>query len=111
MAFWTRHKIPYVNFHELNDDWIIEKVFEYIEKVESIDEFVKLSIDEQNAIIKKAVEDLANGMQELRDYIMENLEIIANEIINKLIESGVLYVGMRYNAETEELNIILTREV
>lgn len=102
--------IPYTNIHELNLDWIIKKVHDYIIKYEDLETFVNSTVEEQNAIIEKAVEDLANGMQELRDYIIENLEIIANEIINELIESGELYIGTTYDAETEELNIVLTRE-
>lgn len=103
--------IPYTDIHEMNLDWIIAKVKEYIIKYDDLEKFVNASIDEQNAIIKKAVEELENGMQELMDYIVANLRIIANEIINELIESGELYIGTTYDSETEELNIVLSREV
>lgn len=101
---------PYTDVHQLNLDWIINEVKKYILKYETLENFVNSSIEEQNAKIEKALKYIAESMQELRDYIITNLRVIANEIINQLIESGELYVGTTYNAETEELNIILTRE-
>lgn len=101
---------PYTNFHELNLDWIIAKVKEYIEKSEDLEDFVNESIEDQNVIIEQAVKDLAEGMEDLRDYITANLRVIANEIINELVESGELYIGTQYNSETEELQIVLTKE-
>ena len=108
MANWNEY--PYTDFHQLNLDWIITKVKEYLAKYDKLEEFVNETVEEQNALIEQALEEIASGMQELRDYITENLETIANTIINELIESGELYVGTVYNAETEELNIVLSRE-
>lgn len=102
--------VPFSNIHELNLDWIIAKVKEYIIKFDDLDEFVNKTVDEQNAIISKAVEDLAEGFDDLKDYITANLRVIANEIINELVESGELYIGTEYNSETEELQIVLTKE-
>ena len=101
---------PYTNVHELNLNWIIKEVKEYITKYETLEDFVNSSIEEQNAKIEEALQYIAQSMQELRDYIITNLRVIANEIINELIESGDLYVGTTYDAETEELNIVLSRE-
>lgn len=100
---------PYTNYHELNLDWVIAKVKEYIVKTDNFEDLVNKTMEEQNAIIAKAVEDLANGMEELRTYIMENLQTIAQQIINELIETGGLYIGVNYIAETEELNIVLSQ--
>ena len=101
---------PYTNFHELNLDWIIAKVKEYIVKYDNLEDFVNKTVEEQNALIEQALQEVADGMQDLRDYITENLRVIANEIINELIESGELYIGTSYDAETEELSIVLSRE-
>lgn len=102
--------VPYTNFHELNLDWIIKKVKEYITKYETLETFVNSSIENQNALIEQALQEIASGMQDLRDYIKENLRVIANEIINELIESGELFIGTSYDAATEELTIVLSRE-
>lgn len=43
MAFWTRHTIPYLNFHDLNDDWIIEnlnKLYKEVDKVETLQSII-----------------------------------------------------------------------
>lgn len=101
--------IPYTNIHEMNLDWIIAKVKEYIIKSDDLEEFVNKTVDEQNAIISKAVEDLAEGFEDLKAYITANLRVIANEIINELVESGDLFIGTEYNSETEELQIVLTK--
>lgn len=101
---------PYTDFSKINLDWIITEVKKYILKYENLEDFVNKTVEEQNAKIEEAIQSIADGMQELRDYIITNLRVIANEIINELIESGTLYVGTQYNAETEELTIILTRE-
>lgn len=109
--------IPYTDTHEMNLDWIINTVFKYVNKFIDLDAFVKLSIDEQNAILKKAVDDLENAIVELNEEIAENLQFIrdniqpiVNEYINQLIESGQMYIGLEYIPETEELNIILSEE-
>jgi len=101
---------PYTNFHDLNLDWVISKVKEYVEKYDDLEDFVNKTVEEQNALIEQALREISEGMQELRDYITENLRTIANEIINELIESGELYIGTSYDAETEELSIVLSRE-
>lgn len=108
MALWKN--FPYSNVHELNLDWIVEQVKEQITKYETLETFVNSTVEEQDAKIEQALQELAEGMQELRDYITTNLRVIANEIINELIESGELYIGTTYDAATEELNIVLSRE-
>lgn len=116
-----KNLIPYTDIHEMNLDWIIAKVKEYIIKYDLLEQFVSTSIEEQQKIIDDAIseqnikiqlidEKVDNGLQEIKDYIDANLRIIANEIINELIESGDLYVGTTYDAQTEELNIVLSRE-
>lgn len=109
--------IPYSDIHNMNLDWIIKKVFEYMHKFIDLDAFVKLSIDEQNALLNKAIKDLENAIVELNDeieenlqYIKDNIQPIVNEYINELIASGQMYVGLEYIPETEELNIILSEE-
>ena len=102
--------VPYTNFHELNLDWIVKKVKECLEKSDELEDFVNKSIEEQNAKIEQALREVSEGMEEIMTYINENLRTIANEIINQLIDSGELYIGTTYDAETEELNIVLTRE-
>lgn len=112
-----RNLIPYTDIHEMNLDWVIAKVKEYILKTEDIEKFVNDSIEEQNTKIENALKEIADKLieideafEELRIYIVDNLRIIANEIINELIESGTLQIGTTYDAETEELNIVITRE-
>lgn len=102
---------PYTNVHELNLDWVIKNVKEYIIKYENLEEFVNTSIEEQNKIISEAVKELEDGLQDLKDYVTENLQVIAQTIINELIESGELYVGLNYLPQTEELNIVLSQGV
>lgn len=101
---------PYSDFENINLDWIINKVKEYILKYDNLEAFVNKSIEDQNKIIEEALEELSREMENLREYITQNLRTIANEIINELIESGVLYIGTTYDSETEELNIVLSRE-
>lgn len=101
---------PYTDFSKINLDWIINEVKNYILKYEDLEEFVKLTTEEQNAKIKEIALKVDNSMAELEEYITNNLEAIANRIINELIESGQLYIGTTYNAETEELNIVLSRD-
>ena len=108
MALWKN--FPYSNTHELNLDWLIEQVKDQITKYESLETFVNSTVEEQNAKIEQALREVSEGMEEIMTYINENLRTIANEIINQLIDSGDLYIGTTYNAETEELNIVLTRE-
>ena len=102
--------VPYTDYHTLNLDWLVKQVKDQITKYESLETFVNSTVEEQNAKIEQALREVSKGMKEIMTYINENLRTIANEIINQLIDSGELYIGTTYNAETEELNIVLTRE-
>ena len=83
------HNFPYTNFHELNLDWILNHIKDFGETVEKLK-------DEIDDAIK---------------YMKDNIVATTQNIINQYIESGELYIGITYDAETEALNITLSEEV
>ena len=92
---------PYTDFNNLNLDWILNNVKLYIEKYMSLEEFVTKSIEEQNKIISEALDNILN-------YVKDNLETIAKDYIDELIQNGDLYIALNYDAVTEALTIVLT---
>ena len=85
--------VPYVNFHDLNEDWILNQVKIAIEKVERGE----------------------MSFQELKDYVdnfFNNLDL-QSEVhakIESLIAEGRFQanLGVDYNAETKELTFSIT---
>lgn len=63
--------------------------------IESID----TKIDQQNLVIKNAV-----------DYMKTNLQQSLENLMQELIESGELYITSNYNPETEALTFVLNQE-
>lgn len=80
------HKFPYSNFHELNLDWLISTVKSFSGTIDQMQD----QIDEAEA------------------YMKDNIESTTIEVINQAIQDGEYNVGVRYTAETERLDIIIT---
>ena len=109
------NNFPYTDFENLNLDWIIKNVKEYIEKYVKLENFVNASLEEQREYIEEAlnnfsqdIEDMQAELDNFMDYVRENLQEITNTIINEMIQEGTLYVAIQYTASTEALNIVLT---
>ena len=107
--------IPYTNVHEMNLDWIIENVEEYIKKYIDLETFVNSSLEEQQEYIDNALKEIRNDFSDLSEYvsnIMEyiqtNIEQITNDVIVQMIEAGTINVGITYDSETEALTIAIT---
>lgn len=106
---------PYTDFENLNLDWIIKNVKEYIQKYVELEKFVNASLEEQKNYIDKALNDfrtelnlMKEELEEFMNYVRDNIQEITNTIINEMIEAGTLYVGIEYTAETEALNIVVS---
>lgn len=56
--FWNKY--PYTNFHELNLDWILEKIREFQAEVESIREDI---LEDANAYTDQAITDRLAGVE------------------------------------------------
>lgn len=56
--FWNKY--PYTNFHELNLDWILEKIKEFQAELESIREGI---LEEANAYTDQAITDRLAGVE------------------------------------------------
>lgn len=84
MAFWTRHKIPYVNFHELNEDWIIDKVAEYVEKTDKME----INFDDLKTYVYSKINELETYMNDYFDNLDIQTEI--NNKLDEMYESGQL---------------------
>ena len=109
------NNFPYTDFENLNLDWLIRNVKDYIAKYIELEKFVNASLEEQKNYIDEALnsfrdelEDLQEELEEFMNYVRDNIQEITNTIINEMIEDGTLYVGIEYTAETEALNIIVT---
>lgn len=107
--------IPYTNVHEMNLDWIIEKVEEYMIKYDELEKFVNSSIEEQKEYIEKILnefrtelKDFEEQMDSFMNYISENIQQITNTIINEMIQQGTIHVAINYNETNEELNIVVS---
>lgn len=107
--------IPYTNVHEMNLDWIIDKVEEYIKKYIDLETFVNSSLEEQQEYIDNALNEIRNDFSDLSEYvsnIMEyiqtNIEQITNDVIVEMIQEGTINVGITYDSTTEALTIAIT---
>lgn len=82
---------------------ITKTMNQYIESVDIKlalqDKEISDSIAEQNAIIEEAI-----------NYMKNNIIATTTNVINQAIQNGDLNIGVEYNAPTEALNIVVTRE-
>lgn len=80
---------PYTNFHELNLDWIIEKVKEFQKEVDEIPNEIKSALSEENII--KAIAQVNANVQPVNVLTLgvSNLgDVDCAEIINNAIRNG-----------------------
>lgn len=84
MGLWD--SMPYVNFHEMNLDWVllaIENLNERLEKVE----------DQDNETVKKLREDVDKLQEWVAGFDYENLEKTVREMVAGNLVTGV-YFGL-----------------
>lgn len=93
---------------------IIKTMNDYIETIDIKINLQDLKISEaierqDNTIAEKFIEQ-DNVIADAINYMKNNIVETATTIINQAIENGDLQVAITYNQETEELNILVTRE-
>lgn len=74
--------------------------------IESVD--IKLALQDKE--ISDSIAEQNNTIQEAIDYMKNNIIATTTNVINQAIQNGDLNIGIEYNAPTEALNIIVTRE-
>ena len=79
-------QFPYTNFHELNLDWIIDKVKECLESNEELKEHVD-NIDQ---------------------YIQDNLPSIVASVITQMIQGGTLLLTLDTNVDADSEYMTIT---
>lgn len=84
------NKIPYTNFHELNQDWIIRKIKELGDNVENIDELVNNWLE------------AVNITQDVNNYLDEHLD----DIIEAVRGGYVINVSTMVKAPLDDSNIV-----
>ena len=109
MALWKN--FPYSNTHELNLDWLLEKVTEYGIELTEIDTTVRETLAAQDTKLEDQdakIDALDTYVRNIMSTISENIEQITNDVLNQMIEDGELNVGLTYTAETEALDLVVT---
>lgn len=69
---WFKHQYPYVNFHDINLNWILGKVRELAEDY------------------KKISDDMSGIYDYIQDALINNVDETVKELINQMIEDGSL---------------------
>lgn len=71
------HKFPYSNFHELNLDWILNKLKEIEEQIKNIDIDVDISTDPIIIELQQNVQTLTQTLQQTN----QNVQTVLNRVI------------------------------
>ena len=74
--------------------------------IESVD--IKLALQDKK--ISDSIAEQNNIINEAIEYMKNNIVATTTSVINQAIANGTLNVGVEYDAPTEALNIIVTRE-
>lgn len=99
------NKYPYTDFHEMNLDWIIDRVKEYMEKYDNVDSIIQSDL---RAIIDQYIED---GTFEniINQTIFNDLNTrLNNEIIRSLAQDNALTSYMALQGFGFENCLIIT---
>lgn len=94
---WWR--FPYTNFHELNLDWVIQKIKDFSNEIDNVNNTIKESV---NAEIKNLID---SGYFE--DIIDSELLDGLNEKVNLLYDRNVIIIGDSYATYEDSWNIRL----
>ena len=97
--------IPYTNFHDLNLDWIIEVVKDFMQKYNSIMELIENGKRELIALTDEELEDLQNKYNALENLLNEWYASHSEDIENEL-QRAVASFG--YQANTKAAQALAT---
>lgn len=93
---------------------IIQTMNNYIETIDTKINLQDLNIENkfevQNDLINNKFDEQDSKIDEAIEYMKNNIIATTTEIINQAIQNGDLNIGISYDAPTEALNIIVTRE-
>lgn len=86
------HKYPYTDMHELNIDWLLERITTYEQTVKNLqDEFAKIHIVSEEYIqqmIDSAIEaedyEVINKLEQLKQHITSEYKTYVSQQINSL---------------------------
>ena len=80
MIFFPFHKYPYTNFHELNLDWILNKIKEIEEQIKNIDVDVDIDISNNPTILEmqQNIQTLTQSLQQTNQNVQGLQQGIAN---------------------------------
>ena len=72
------HKFPYSNFHELNLDWILNKIKEIEEQIKNIDFDVDISTDPIIIEIQQNIQQLQTAIEQTNQNVQSLQQGVAN---------------------------------
>lgn len=93
MILFPFHKYPYSNFHELNLDWILNKIKEIEEQIKNIDIDVDIDISNDPTIL-----EIKQNIQQLQTAIAQT-----NQNVQSL-QTGVANLGQQIHSLTNRVS-------
>ena len=88
MVNWFGHSYPYTNFHELNLDWLLDKMKELEGKMDGLEEQILHSVDE---LVTTRLNEFRHEMDEFR-VEMENMRTYFDNTVATLNEQYAQFV-------------------
>ena len=93
---------------------VIQTMNDYIQTIDTKINLQDLNIENkfevQNELIQAKFTEQDSKIDEAIDYMKNNIIATTTTIINEAIQNGDLNIAIEYDAPTEALNIIVTRE-
>lgn len=93
---------------------ITKTMTDYIEsidmKVNIQDSTITEAIERQDTAIEDKFNEQDTAIANAINYMKDSIVATTTNVINQAIQNGDLNIGVEYNAPTEALNIIVTRE-
>ena len=108
------NKYPYLDFHELNLDWVIEKITEFDKKLEEYEDTVLAKAKEYtNSAIQKSYSSLVNEFISFKDEVtnlISGLDSRYDEFVNTvnnrmtITDANVLDISHKVDLVLDEAN-------